>query len=87
MHFHTDLSGIDDGCHVGSDDCCDSCFLGCVKCALHVLKIFSEESDVEGEICLHSVFRADAHDLCEVGHLEVVGRMRAHVKLLDSEVY
>ena len=72
VHLYTDLTGIDDGCHVGCNYCCDAGFLCCIQGPSHVLKIFPEKGDVEGEVCLYAVFRADLNDFLEVGHLEVV---------------
>ena len=87
MHLDTNLAGICDGCHVRCDDCCDSCLLRCVEGASHILKILVVEDDVEGEIGLDTVFRAYTHDLVKVSHLEVVGGVRTHVELLNTEVY
>ena len=87
MHLHAYLTGIHDGSHVGSDHGSHPGSLCRFKCAFHILDILVVQDNVQGEICLDPMLRAYAHDLSEVRHLEVVGRVRTHVQFLDSEIY
>ena len=87
MYLHTDLACIHDGRHICCNHCSHSGLFRSLECEFHILDILIVHCDVEGEICLDSVLRTDAHDLLEISHLEVVGRVRAHVELLHSEIY
>ena len=87
MHLDAELACIHDCCHICCNHGSHSRLLGCLECALHILDIFIVHCDIEGEVGLYAVLRADSHNLLEVGHLEVVGRVRAHIQLLYAEIY
>ncbi len=86
MHLHPNTPGIHQHRHVRRDDSREVGFFRGIHHLTHQLHVLIVDNRVDGEVALYVVLPTDLRDGVQVVYREVIGRLRAHVQPLYTEV-
>ena len=87
VYLHTHLAAVGHHGNVAGDDSRNLRLYGSVHYLVHRLDVLTIDNGVHREVRLHACLVARCGNLAQVVNGEVVGRVRAHVQLLHSEIY
>ena len=86
MNLLSDFTTVRHDSHVRRNDSRNLSLLGSIDYLAHQLYVLVVDDGVDGQIALHAVLGTDGSNVVQVVDGEMIGRVRAHVELLHSEV-
>ena len=86
MNFLTYLITIAHHSHVTGDYCRNTSLLGSINDFFHRLNVVIIDYRINGKISLDAMLIAGSSNLTQIVDSKMIGRMRTHVQLTDSEI-
>ena len=86
MHLDTHLPAILHHRHIRGDDGCDASLAGGIYYLVHQGNVLAIDNGIHRQVRLHPSITTLCRNVAQVVQRKVVGRVRAHVQLLHSEV-
>ena len=86
MHLDTLFDAILHHRHVARDDRRDACLASCIHDLVHRRNVAVVDNRVHRQIGFHTLFATDFSDFAQVVDGEMIGRVRPHIQLSDTEI-